>query len=202
MIATVAITANGRRRQCANSATGNPASRGRQIEREMTSDKPSGDSPKARSNPCRCPASPSSTKARPAREARSARASVIWRTTLPVQQGQPAASVLTLDPDAAESGWFTSPSQSSLSAHMRAMKAVFPVPAAPVTTCTGMRSTASSAFLAPADRQAKGLELPVKVGALKAGPVGHARHAAVLPRELVFEVQALECVARFAVGLV
>ena len=50
MIAAVAITANGRPLQRSISAPDNPASCGRLIERELTTDKPSGASLSARSS--------------------------------------------------------------------------------------------------------------------------------------------------------
>src|SRR5581483_7936164 len=62
------------------------------------------------------------------------------------------------------------------------------------------RRGASLAFLAPAHRQAERLQLAIKVRALKTRALGDARHAAVLAREKVFEVQALERLARLAVG--
>ena len=42
------------------------------------------------------------------------------------------------------------------------------------------------------------LELAVQVGALEAGFFGHARHAAAFAAQVMFEVHALEGVARFA----
>ena len=49
--------------------------------------------------------------------------------------------------------------------------------------------SSSSAFLAPADRQAERLQLAVEVRALQAGVLRDVRHAAVLAREQVLEVQ-------------
>jgi hypothetical protein len=175
----------GKRAQRSKSAACSPASRGRMIERETTSDKPSGDSPRACCSPSRCPVSTSSTKARPARVTRSARARETCKTTFPVQQGQPAAKGCRFGPASPGGAKLAKPSQSLLWAHTRAIKAVFPVRGPPVTICNGIRAVPSSAFLTPAYRQAKGLELPVEVGSLETGTIGHARHASVLARELV-----------------
>ena len=77
------------------------------------------------------------------------------------------------DMPATEVGELTRPSQSLLSAHNRAMKALFPARGAPVTICTGMSTIVRSAFLAAADRQAERLQFPVQVRTLDAGPLCH-----------------------------
>src|SRR5262245_59471088 len=58
------------------------------------------------------------------------------------------------------------------------------------------------ALLAPADRQAERLELAIEVGTLQPRALGDARHAAVLARQQVLEIDALQCLASFAIRAV
>ena len=57
-----------------------------------------------------------------------------------------------------------------------------------------------AALLVGAARQfdTKLLELAIKVGALKADPVGHPAHVAALAIQVIFKVDALEGIARLA----
>src|SRR5262249_50714657 len=64
------------------------------------------------------------------------------------------------------------------------------------------RSRAALAFFATPDRQAERLQLAVEVRALEARALGDARHAAVLAREQLLEIHALEGFPRLAVGAI
>src|SRR5690606_9868177 len=68
----------------------------------------------------------------------------------------------------------------------------------PVTRWVGIGSGSATATNQLGRFNAQLLELAVQVGALEAGPFGDPRHAAPFAHQMMFEIGALERVARFA----